>query len=744
MFAQFAVFCLLLLSSLGHCQDNELPSRFEIESSINRTIEEVERQVRDDSSLPRLTRQEIVNILENITSQDLFEFKEKEKFERARDLYQRALMVVLPYSAKESPENLRDLYTKPPMTKIIPDFLISENDKNESDEGKTKKENNNVENSERLVTENLIADRNSYKTISKESTTMKNHYKNHRDTYSEVRTKVPLKESLKLDSTPIRFTFNLENLQKNAFTTEKTTTRQYPIYRNSGSNDTGLEIVYSTSVTHEPTTKPASKEITIDLERSKVNQNILTSSQWRYNAPPSTIMKPTLPSKLDKIPFLPTINVQPEDHLTVSSTSRPEILMKDTSTAESLMSSSEKPTTLFVTPMSTETSSKVKYSSTYSLNSAGFRQATTTTTTTTSMPMRPEVMDLLASIGLRPGNSSNVEDVYKKNKDILESKVQVPDLNSIHSIISAGNDAVSIVNQNAFESPGSEIKKGVENLTPDVQLLFKKFGLETSNLAQPTTSTTQKTTINLNSYTNFKPLPTSSVKNQEMKEFLAKFGLGINDNRREKSMKPSTEAPSVIEAVPKNMRGILENIGLISNSQKSAKTVVNSMEDMESTETSKYHVFKPHEATVDNEEQRNKINELLDTVKLVQEGKANIQNVKKVANDLLQTTKILKDGPDPLKLEEIIRTYNEQVRNEVKRQQENQEEKEASTVTTTEQTISPSSITTGIKKFMIYVLGGTEFWVQKIVQGLTKLRNLLINVYNKIIRRGSGWLSDPY
>lgn len=743
MFAQFAVFCLLLLFSLGHCQDNELPSRFEIESSINRTIEEVERQVRVNPSLPRLTRQEIVNILENITSQDLYEFKDKEKFEKARDLYQRALMVVLPYSANESPGNLRDLYTKPPMTKIIPDFLISENDKNKSDEGKTKKENNNVENSERLVTENLIVDRNSYKTISKESTTMKNHYKNHRDTYSEVRTKVPLKESLKLDSTPIRFTFNLENLQKNAFTTEKTTTRQYPIYRNSGSNDTGLEIVYSTSVTHEPTTKPASKEITIDLERSKVNQNILTSSQWRYNAPPSTIMKPTLPSKLDKIPFLPTINVQPEDHLTVSSTSRPEVLMRDTSTAENLMSSSEKPTSLFVTPMSTETSSKVKYSSTYSLNSAGFRQAptttTTTSTTTATMPMRPEVMDLLASIGLRLSNSSmNVEDVYKKNKDILESKVQVADLNSIHSMTSAGNDAVSIVNQNAFESPGSEIKKGVENLTPDVQLLFKKFGLETSNLAQPTTSTTEKTTINLNSYTNFKPLPTSSVKNQEMREFLAKFGLGINDNRRQKSMKPSTEAPSVIEAVPNNMRGILENIGLISNSQKLAKTVVNSMEDMESTETSKYHVFKPHEAAVDNEEQRNKINELLDTVKLVQEGKANIQNVKKVANDLLQTTKILKDGPDPLKLEEIIRNYNEQVRNEVKRQQENQEEKEASTVTTTEQTVSPSSITTGIKKFMIYVLGGTEFWVQKIVQGLTKLRNLLINVYNKIIRRGSG------
>ncbi|XP_006610159.1 uncharacterized protein LOC102679004 [Apis dorsata] len=660
MFAVFSL--LLLLLGLSHCQDNDLPSRFEIESSINRTIEEVERQVREDSTLPRLTRQEIVKILQNITSQDLKVFKDKEKLERARNLYQRALMVVLPYSAEESAGNLKDLYTKPPMTRIISDFSTSmgkdENEEVEEDNSRR------GENDASLATKNLILTSDSYKSVSKEQTgtTMQNHYKNHRDTYSEVRTKLPLRETLKLDPTPVRFTFNLENLRKNAYTTEKTTTAKYPIYRSKGNE--GLEIVYSTSVTDEPTTKPASKEINIDLERSKMNQNVLTSSQWRYNAPPSTTMNPTLPSKLDKIPFLPTINTNISEKLTIPSTKRSEILTKD-SNAEALTMNSETPIALYVTPMPTNTSPKMKYSSTYSLNSAGFRQATTSTTT-----MRPEVMDLLASIGLRPDNTSNVEDVYKKSKDMAENKFQAPDANTIQKLISAssGDEATSIIDQNTFENSGSEIKKGVENLTPDVQLLFKRFGLQTSNLGQPTATTTQRTTINFNSYTNFKPLPTSSVKDQEMRAFLAKFGLGTSDDRRQKSMRFTTEPPSVIEVVPENMRGILENIGLIS--RKGSKKVINSMEDMESTETSKFHVFKPHEVNVKDEEQRNKINQLLNTVKLVQEGKVDVQNVR-------NATKVLKDGPDPLKFEEIAGIHeDEDARNEVKRQEEQKGEEQ--------------------------------------------------------------------
>ncbi|XP_076763084.1 uncharacterized protein LOC143430616 [Xylocopa sonorina] len=693
----FAVFCLLLLLGLGHCQDNDLPSKFEIESSINRTIEEVERQVREDPNLPRLTRQDIVSILRNITSQDLNKLRDRETLERARKLYQRALMVVLPYNAnQESPGSLKDLYTKPPMTRIVPDVQKLEDNNGESDNRKVKENYNGARDSEPSVTENLVSGRVSFKAASKESTTMKNQYKNHRETYSDVHTKGPSKQTLKLDATPVRFTFNLENLQKNSYSPWKSTTTRYPVYRNNETKASTLEIVYSTSVTDEPTTKPASKEISIDLEAPRVNQNVLTSSQWRYNAPPSTTVKPTLPSKLDKIPFLPTINIEPEERLTASSSQTPEIFMQEfNDSSNTFMMNTVKPTSLYVTPMPTETSSKAKYSSTYSLNSAGFRQATTSSSVT-STPMRSEVMDLLASIGLRPDNNSNVEDVYKRNKDILDSRIRVSDLNNILGTIAsltfAGDNAVPTVSKNTIKNSGSEIKRGVENLTPDVQMLFQRFGLQTSNLGQTTTSTTQRTTVNLNSYTNFKPLPTSNVKDQEMKQFLARFGLGVSDNRKQKSMKVTTEIPSVIEVVPENMRGILENIGLISRPQKSSRNVLNTMDDMKKVDTSRLHVFKPHEVVVDDDEKRSKINKLLDTVKLIQESNADDQNVREAMNNLTKAAKVLKDGPDPMKFEEID-FYNEGNRNDVKRQKE--EQQETSTADTTEQTaLAPTATPT--------------------------------------------------
>ncbi|XP_076299876.1 uncharacterized protein LOC143218532 isoform X2 [Lasioglossum baleicum] len=693
----------------------------EIESSINRTIEEVERQLREDPRLPRLTRHDIVRFLQNITSQDLNSLKDQEKIDKARQLYQRALMVVLPYNPAESNENLNDLYTKPPMVQMIPDSLKSGNEEGkieanrytppiavslEPEEVEAKVEqspNPNVLTDSSKPKMKVEEDKGRKETIidltipsadenlvSREPQPTKNPYKNHRETYSEVRTKLPLKESLKLDSAPVRFTFNLENLQKNAFEKTTTTTRR-PVYRNNGNKNSELEIVYSTSITELPATKSAFYGVTIDHGKSKISHNVLSSSQWQYNAPPSTPLKPTMPSKFNKIQFLPTINSDPEDRPVALPTKKSEAITADSEMMEALIVTTERPTALYVTPMSTGTSSKVKYSSTYSINSAGFRAATSTTT---AAPMRPEVMDLLASIGLRPDNYSNVEDVYKKNKELIENKSQIPGTNGlipglVSGLSSTGPDPVSILDQNTFNGPGSEIKKGVENLTPDVQLLFQRFGLQTSKLDQSTTST-ERTTINFNDYTNFKPLPTSNVKDQDMKEFLAKFGLGTSDNRKQKSMKQATEPPSVVEAVPSNMRGILENMGLISTTAKPPRNTPEVVDDMESTATSTYHVFKPHEVNVSDEKQRVKINELLDTVKMVQEGKADIQNVKKIANDLLVATQTLKDGPDPLRLEEIIKTYNEDTRNEIKRQQE----PETTTAATTEATTTPSTTTT--------------------------------------------------
>ncbi|XP_078051329.1 uncharacterized protein LOC144477477, partial [Augochlora pura] len=729
-----AVFCLLLVLGLGHGQDNDLPSGMEIESSINRTIEEVERQLEADPSLPRLTRPEIVRYLHNITSQDLNTLKDREKIEKARKLYQRALMVVLPYSGADASGNLNELYTKPPIVQMIPDSLKSGNDgddneeiaktfmgkwreeskvgeplrtrvqsdlpkskdkvefdKTEVDKDKTRKETI-IDLSLPSTDENLVSNQVTYKPGNPQF--MRSKYKNHRDTYSEVHTKAPLKETLKLDSAPIRFSFNLENLQKNALPTERTTPSRYPVYKSNGNKNRELEIVYSTSVTELPTTKSGSRGVTIDHGTSKTSHNVLSSNQWHYNAPPSTTPKPTMPSKFDKIPFLPTINSDFEDidlSPPLPPTNPSEMIAMDSKEAEAFVMTTEKPTAIYVTASSSGTSPKVKYSSTYSINSAGFRAATPTTTT--AMPMRPEVMELLASIGLRPDNRSNVEDVYKKNKELIENKFQIPNTdgllpNPVSSLSSTGPDPVSILDQNTFNGPGSEIKKGVANLTPDVQLLFQRFGLQTSKLDQSTTST-ERTTINFNDYTNFKPLPTSKIKDQEMKEFLARFGLGTGDSRKSKTMRQTTEA-SMIDAVPGSMRSVLENMGLIFTTAKPAQNLSKVAHDMESTATSTYHVFKPHEASVGDEKQRVKINELLDTVKMVQEGKADIQNVKKVANDLLDATKKLKDGPDPMKLDEIIKTYDEDVRNEIKRQQET----ETTTAGTTERTTAQSTSST--------------------------------------------------
>ncbi|KAG7197318.1 hypothetical protein KM043_018434 [Ampulex compressa] len=725
------ILCLLLFLGACSCQKNDLPSRIEVERSINRTVSEVERMLRENASLPRLSRKEIVGILFNITSKELESYEDKEVLEKARNMYQRALMVVLPYNAKDSPDTLKDLYTKAPMVHLISDSGNLNNRGHGFDQKvagidlTATKESKNSDYETQSPTENLVLSHASEKTIVKESqsTTVKNRYKNHRETYSEVYTKLPFKEALKLDSAPVKFSFNLSNLQKNPPTTESALTTKRPVFKEEGSKDQKLEIVYSTSVTVAPTTKTDSQEeVVVDLGNSKTNQNVLASSQWRYNAPPSTtqkvFVKPVDGPQEQRFPST-TDGTREEDGVKPPSITIEPFKKISGSTTEAVRYvDSDRPSPIYVTPMSTP--QKSKYSSTYTSNSGGHR-ASSVNSTTSPVSMRQEVMDLLASIGLRPDNQSRVEEVFKKNKELSEVKFQIPDTNNLvhgtsSALSSTRSEITSIADQNTFEGHKSEIRKGVENLSPDVQLLFQRFGLQTSNL-DPTTTTTQATTTGVNSYTNFKPLPTSVVKDEEMKEFLARFGLGVGDSRREKSMRISTQAPSVVESLPQNFKQVLEDIGLLAKPRGG-----NGIEqDMESTGTTKLHVFKPHEVSVEDEIQRSKINKLLDTVRMVQEGKADVQAVHKVASDLLERAKTLQAGPDPVSLEEILRMYNENLRNEVKRQEQRNEETETTTISTEDQANS-SPASTGIKKVMIFVLGASQFWVGRLMRGLTQIR----------------------
>ncbi|XP_021928895.1 uncharacterized protein LOC110834251 isoform X2 [Zootermopsis nevadensis] len=103
-------------------------------ADVNRTIKEVEEILAVNPELPRLSRSEIFEILNNITSQDQTlvpagesesinglqpqNYKTHEEYLRAM----RALMLVMPYNAKNLSETkIQELYTKAPIIQFIED-----------------------------------------------------------------------------------------------------------------------------------------------------------------------------------------------------------------------------------------------------------------------------------------------------------------------------------------------------------------------------------------------------------------------------------------------------------------------------------------------------------------------------------------------------------------------------------------------------------------------------------------------
>ncbi|XP_044254372.1 uncharacterized protein LOC123004911 [Tribolium madens] len=80
---------------------------------IDNTVQVVEEILKSDPTLPRLTRGEILDLLENITNSD----DEKIKF-LGRNRDPKAVMVVMPYTPTND-KNMEDLYTKAPVTHII-------------------------------------------------------------------------------------------------------------------------------------------------------------------------------------------------------------------------------------------------------------------------------------------------------------------------------------------------------------------------------------------------------------------------------------------------------------------------------------------------------------------------------------------------------------------------------------------------------------------------------------------------
>ncbi|KAF5302873.1 hypothetical protein FQA39_LY02053 [Lamprigera yunnana] len=93
-------------------------------SYIDQTVREVEDILKANTSLPRLTRGEILQIIENITKTDLATTQKGKENLRS----QKAVMLVMPYTPNNDDEQkMQELFTKPPITRMINDTFKSNN-----------------------------------------------------------------------------------------------------------------------------------------------------------------------------------------------------------------------------------------------------------------------------------------------------------------------------------------------------------------------------------------------------------------------------------------------------------------------------------------------------------------------------------------------------------------------------------------------------------------------------------------
>lgn len=85
-------------------------------NNLETTIAEVQELIKSNPSYPKLTRGEILDLLENISRTDP-EVAKKLNY-KPRDDGKRAIMVVMPYTPDGKNEMI-DFYTKPPITQIV-------------------------------------------------------------------------------------------------------------------------------------------------------------------------------------------------------------------------------------------------------------------------------------------------------------------------------------------------------------------------------------------------------------------------------------------------------------------------------------------------------------------------------------------------------------------------------------------------------------------------------------------------
>ncbi|XP_044737051.1 uncharacterized protein LOC123299002 [Chrysoperla carnea] len=592
---------------------------------INNTIAEVQRILALDPNLPRLSREEIMVLLDNITKTDEQLLKQNKTTEEAnRD--QRAIMYVMPYNPQNY-SNIQELYTKAPVVHIVanssdpnlstlrpirtrlPTFRTTTTTSSPRDD---------------LIEEDIsdVQIKMNSETGVQGTTTEKVHITQNISEIMESQTEFTTTTKLPEIVLPTKITKMYENIPKPiiSFTTtnepiEFTTTKRPYIQRGSIRYPNHR---YPEDMKPEPFTTRAPESALKIMEAPKLNEKSKRKEEKHPQYKPGIVEDEVIkiPAQVHKrrrpYPQIPVTTTTTERVFKVTPTPSKTtefdfVYFKEATTKKSPVddnfdfvhfkdeidsnvavpetNGNEAPDFGFsnnfkeiidnidLSQSETKKNPNGKYSSSYVETRLKKKPST-------PPPMRENVKDILASIGLFPAPSTTT--------------TTKPDWSA-----------------------------GAEGLDPEMKELLMTFGLipnpnDNGNKAvrfaddfsDPEPS---KPMVTKESYVNFKPLPDSAPSRQDMQQFLSKFGLVGENHRDQKSIKNEEKPkpnptkhqelqslPEIDEdLLPEGMKDVLEDIGLMQRKKAGQKV--------------KQHISNPTEEA--SKEELQKLELLLATIK---------------------------------------------------------------------------------------------------------------------------------
>nr|XP_022919167.1 uncharacterized protein LOC111428012 [Onthophagus taurus] len=588
------------------------------EATIEETVHEVEELIKKDPKLPRLTRGEIVDIIENITKIGDGAVK------NYRDEGKRALMVVMPFTAGSAQgDDIKELYTRTPVTRIIGNEDNKNNDA-EKVRGKKKKPPRKWENE---VFENDVP-----KFQYLPSTTQK----------SSITKSKPASFSF---MTQLNNNIKPINFEKERVKTETTTIKN----------------------SFEPDVKHTNHNYEMNSGMRVVAPSFLmTMTDDGYSVPYVVRRKPQIQPEvtIEEVKITPdmygdTPIPKPKENFKITT---PKMFMDQNKFYMPKLSVTT-PTTSTRTTMTTTTEmnlikeiNKIEENELISIKenkkSENKKEASV-------------ILDEISIPNHYKGVIKDLDLLITPENDKIPFTQQI--LKPLHQ-----DDSL----KTPSTSPIPDISNVANNLSPEMKDLLMSFGLiNKPSSKKPESSTTteeipyiQNVQINPQSYVRFKPLPKSSGRD-DMEELLSRFGLGRNRNEKaidfdkeKKTMKKTSEI-SDLDVIPDNFKNVVKNLGFNENTIKN----INQGEK---------HIFKPTKLN-NTEEELKKLGKLLNMIKDLEEMKGNItedslkdfdsETLKELIGDINGNLDTRENFLDP---NSIQLNYDDQLKKDFKRQNE--------------------------------------------------------------------------